>query len=351
MTFTRETQHAHGPVLVVIPCLNEESHIEDIVSGLAADVDRVDLTIIVADGGSRDQTRAIVQRLMRSNPRIALMDNPRRIQAAAINAAVRHYGRGARFIIRADAHATYPRRYCETLLNVRARTQADSVVVGMHTVGSTCFERAAAAAQNSVLGNGGSAHRNQSADRWVDHGHHALMTMEAFQAMGGYDETFSHNEDAELDNRLTAGGYHIYLTGEAQVIYYPRGNIPDLFRQYFNIGRGRARNFLKHRRNVKLRHLVLAAVAPAVCLTLLAPFAGIFAVPALAWSALCIGYGMTLGSRLGDPCAAAAGLAALAMQAGWSFGFFREIINEVWSRRAKPNAGVVSNVTIRDRSP
>ena len=109
------------------------------VSGLAAEADRVDLKIIVADGGSSDQTRAIVQRLMRSNPRIALMDNPGRIQAAGINAAVRHYGRSARFIIRADAHASYPKRYCETLLNVRTRTQANSVVVGMHTVGSTAL--------------------------------------------------------------------------------------------------------------------------------------------------------------------------------------------------------------------
>ena len=122
----------------------------------------------------------------------------------------------SRFLIRVDAHASYPARYCETLLHVQARTQADSVVVGMHTAGSTCFQRAAAAAQNSILGNGGSAHRTEIADRWVDHGHHALMTIDAFDAIGGYDETFSHNEDVELDARLIERGFHIYLTGEAK---------------------------------------------------------------------------------------------------------------------------------------
>jgi len=329
MSAPRESKAASGAVLVVIPCINEASHIENVVTKLAAEADRVDLRIAIADGGSSDQTRPIVQRLMRSNPRIMLMDNPKRIQAAGVNAAVRQYGLGAQYLIRADAHADYPNRYCETLLNVCVRTQADSVVVGMHTVGSTCFQRAAAAAQNSILGNGGSAHRNQSADRWVDHGHHALMTMDAFKAAGGYDETFSHNEDAELDNRLIANSYHIYLTGEAQVTYYPRANIASLFRQYFNIGRGRARNFLKHRRNVKLRHLVLAAVAPALCLALLAPFAGVFAVPALGWAALCISYGIVLGARLRDPCAAGAGIAAMVMQLGWSIGFFRALFAEV----------------------
>jgi len=102
-----------------------------------------------------------------------------------------------------------------------------------------------------------------------------------------------------------------------------------LFQQYFNIGKGRARNFLKHRKNAKLRHLALAGVAPAVCLFLLTPFSVIFALPALAWALLCLGYGVVLGMRLRDACAAAAGIAAIAMQAGWSFGFFAGLKDEL----------------------
>jgi succinoglycan biosynthesis protein ExoA len=340
----------NGRVLVVIPCLNEEKHIQNVVSKLAAEADRVDLRVIVADGGSTDQTRSIVQRLAHLNPRIALVENPKRIQAAAVNAAVRRYGEGARFLIRVDAHAGYPDRYCETLLNVQARTQADSVVVGMRTEGSTCFQRAAAAAQNSILGNGGSAHRNETADRWVEHGHHALMGIDAFKAVGGYDETFSHNEDAELDARLIQNGFHIYLTAEVRVSYYPRGSVTELFRQYFNIGRGRARNFLKHRKNTKLRHLVLAVVAPAICLMILTPLAGIFAVPALAWAALCIGYGIVLGARLHDACATAAGVAAMAMQAGWSFGFFRGLIATLLRRGDEITPGAEYKAATRNRT-
>ena len=109
---------------------------------------------------------------------------------------------------------------------------------------------------------------------------------------------------------------------ECAVTYFPRRSPLALFRQYFNQGHGRAFNFLKHRKNAKLRHLVLVGIAPIVSLLMLAPFSPIFAVPFLSWGLLCLGYGMLLGLRLRDPCAAAAGIAAMATQAGWSFGFF-----------------------------
>jgi succinoglycan biosynthesis protein ExoA len=195
----------------------------------------------------------------------------------------------------------------------------------MHTVGRTCFQRAAAAAQNSILGNGGASHRNVAREGWVDHGHHALMTIRAFKAVGGYDDSFSHVEDVELDIRLRAAGFAIFLTGEVNLTYYPRRTIAALFLQYRNVGRGRARNFLKHRKDTKVRHLILAGVAPAVSLLLLAPFSFDFAVPALTWALLCLGYGLLLGVGLRDLCSAAAGVAAIAMQAGWSFGFFEEL--------------------------
>ena len=271
--YARDFVDSRDLILVAIPCLNEEEHIANVVETLLAGADDIRMRIVVADGGSTDGTREIVEQLAKGDDRILLLDNPRKIQSVAVNEAVRRHGEDARFLIRVDAHAEYPERYCEHLLAVRAATDADSVVVSMRTRGESCFQRAAAAAQNSILGNGGSSHRNTTRDRWVDHGHHALMTLEAFKAVGGYDETFSHNEDAELDARLMQEGYRIFLTGEVPIVYYPRRNPVALFRQYFNIGRGRARNFLRHRSNAKLRHLVLAVVAPAILLLVFAPFA------------------------------------------------------------------------------
>jgi succinoglycan biosynthesis protein ExoA len=313
-------------VLVAIPCLNEEDHIESVVESILSEADEVRLKIVVADGGSTDGTRAIVARLACKDSRVVLLDNPRKIQSAAINEAVRIHGEEARILIRIDGHADYPERYCSRLIAAQVATGADSVVVTMRTKGRSCFQRAAAAAQNSILGNGGSSHRNATRGCWVDHGHHALMMLSAFRAIGGYDETFSHNEDAEFDVRFKEAGNRIFLAGEMPITYYPRRTAPALFRQYFNIGRGRARNFLKHRSSTKVRHLFLVAVAPAICLLLFAPLAPTLALPAVAWSMLCLAYGLFVGLRSRDACAAASGIAAMATHAGWSFGFVVELL-------------------------
>ena len=181
---------------MVIPCLNEQAHIENVLRGLAAEAHRTPMQIVVADGGGADGSRAVVEHIAAHDARVVLLDNPKRIQSAGVNLAARLHGEGcASCFGRRRAH--YPTRFCERLLAVQAKTGADSVVVAMRTVGRTCFERAAAAAQNSLLGNGGSAHRNRGAGRWVDHGNHALFASQPFSAVDGYDETFSHNEDVD----------------------------------------------------------------------------------------------------------------------------------------------------------
>jgi succinoglycan biosynthesis protein ExoA len=312
-------------VLVVIPSLNEAEHLEGLITTLLAEAGTSSLRIVIADGGSTDGTCDLVRGLAERDDRVVLLASGKRI-AAAINEAVGAYGGDAEFLLRMDAHAAYPAQFCARLLAVQAATGADSVVVSMLTEGRTCFQRAAAAAQNSLLGNGGAAHRNEPTGRWVEHGHHALMSMAAFKAVGGYDEIFLWNEDAELDARLGAAGFRIYLAGALSIVYYPRRSLGALYRQYFNYGRGRARNVLKHRRRPRLRQLLPLAVAPALGLLLLAPLSAVFAVPAAAWALACLAFGLLLGLRARDVCAAAAGIAAMTMHVGWSLGFLAHLL-------------------------
>jgi succinoglycan biosynthesis protein ExoA len=316
---------SEAAVLVVIPSMNEADHITKVTLDLLRDAGRLKLRIVVADGGSTDSTCEIVDGLARRDSRVALLNARKRI-AASINEAVACYGDDAEFLIRIDAHAEYPSHYCARLLAVQAETGADSVVVSMITKGHTCFQRAAAAAQNSILGNGGAAHRNQPRGQWVDHGHHALMRIAAYKRVGGYDEGFFWNEDAELDARLRAAGSRIYLAGGFSIEYFPRASVSALFRQYRNYGRGRALNFIKHREQLRLRQILPLAVIPAVAIAALAPFWIGSAVPALTWIAVSLIYGVLLGIAEQNICAAASGAAALVMHIGWSFGFFDALV-------------------------
>jgi succinoglycan biosynthesis protein ExoA len=314
-------------ILIVIPCLNEEAYIGGLVTKLVQNVAGLPTRIVIADGGSTDKTLSIIAELTRQFPNVILLNNPKRLQSAAVNLAVATYGDQADILIRMDAHADFPEDYVHQLVAEQNTTNADSVVVAMETVGTTDFQRAVAAAQNSKLGNGGSAHRIiGSSGQWVDHGHHALMRITAFRTAGGYDENFSHNEDAELDIRMQKCGFKIWLTGKTSHTYYPRSAPYPLFRQYYKYGEGRARNLLKHRTRPRLRQMVPVAVAPAVLMLILAPLAGIFAIPCLIWTAICLSYSVLLAIKAKDPTIALSGPAAMIMHVGWSLGFWHELI-------------------------
>jgi len=312
------------PLLIIIPCLNEETYIKALTEKLIVD----NVKIIIADGGSTDKTPIIAKELETQHDNVFYLHNPKRIQSAAVNLAVKEHGGASEYFIRIDAHADYPSDFCETLLKEAKDQKADSVVVSMNTVGKEGFQKAIAAAQNSKLGNGGSAHRNaENEGKWVDHGHHALMRISAFEDVEGYDESFSHNEDAELDMRLTKSGYKIWLTGKTDMIYYPRSKPIPLFKQYFKFGEGRLKTILKHRAKPHLRQMIPVGVAPAVGLYLLSPFFGLFAWPALIWAIICLAYGIKLAIDDKDKTIALSGFAIMIMHLAWSLGFWKGLID------------------------
>lgn len=312
--------------LIVIPCLNEEKNIERLLRQLVEGLDEQRMTIVVADGGSTDRTREIVEELAAQRTDIRLVDNPRRLQACGINLAVQQFGDGCEFLIRIDAHGDYPPDYCRVLLKEAVARKAHSVVVSMKTVGFGLFQKGTAVAQNSKLGNGGSKHRDGGKGQWVDHGHHALMQISAFRAVGGYDESFSHNEDAELDHRLRAAGFSIWMTSDTLMTYYPRSTAWSLYRQYYGYGRGRARNMLKHRMLPKLRQALPLAVVPVFVGALLAFLHWVAAAPFILWGSLCVTYGFWIAVSQKNPYGPVAAVSAMIMHFAWSAGFWAELL-------------------------
>jgi succinoglycan biosynthesis protein ExoA len=326
---------AASKALAVIPCLNERDEIGPLIQRLLEDPDWADPLVVVADGGSTDDTREQAAQIAAGDPRVRLVHNERRVQSSAVNLAAALHGQGRRWLVRVDAHAQYPRGYVSNLIKEAERTGASSVVVSMHTHGRHCFQRAAAHAQNSWLGTGGAAHRMGGKEGFVDHGHHALFDLAAFQAAGGYDESFTHNEDAELDVRLRKAGGRIWLTRAVEIVYLPRSSPWPLLRQYFSYGWGRARTLRRHRERPRLRQMAPLLVAPALAALALAPAWPAAAAPAGAWAAACCLYGVALSARRRSRCALLSGPAAMIMHAGWSAGFWAQLLV---GRRGSPVA-------------
>ncbi|MBF9033149.1 glycosyltransferase [Rhodobacterales bacterium HKCCE2091] len=308
--------------LIVIPALNEAAHVRRIVEQMTRATDRFGGTVVVADGGSTDGTRAIVAEIAARDARVKLLPNPRRYQSAGVNRAVEVFGAGHTHLVRIDAHSLYPDDFVDTLLEEAAEIGAASVVVGMVALGEATLQRLCAVTQNARIGNGGSKHRAEASGEYVDHGHHALMEIAAFRAVGGYDPDFTHNEDAELDHRLAQAGHRIWLTGRTVIGYLPRATLSGLARQYYNFGRGRARNLLKHRSRPRLRQLAVIGVAPVLALAWFAPVHTGLALPALAWIAVAMLGGAALALTSRNALALLAGPLAILMHVCWSMGFW-----------------------------
>jgi len=316
-------------VLVAVPVLNEARHISAcLASLLEGDESLQHVRLIVADGGSTDSTRELVSQFVADFPNMELIDNPGRLQSAALNRIVGMMAEAHHdILVRCDAHATYPPRY---ILDVAERLQsceAEALATPMDAIGETCFARAAAWVVDTPLGSGGSPHRGGRGSGYVDHGHHAGVRIDSFRKIRGYDESFSHNEDAEFDHRLRQAGGRIWLEADIRLTYRMRTSIASLARQYWFYGRGRARTYLKHRMWPRLRQVIPVAN---LILLLLSPPLGqlspIFLVWPIVYFGLLLASSLFLAVKKRSACGLLAGPALAAMHISWGAGFLRQLL-------------------------
>jgi succinoglycan biosynthesis protein ExoA len=322
-------------VLVAIPALDEAEAIGPCLrSLLEGDAYAARTTIVVADGGSTDGTQAVVRRLAARFPALRLMHNPGRLQSAGVNrVAEACAGPHHRVLVRCDGHAIYPPGYvARVAAALAARPEAASVATVMDATGGPGFARAAAWAVDTPLGSGGSAHRGGRRSGWVDHGHHAGFRLDWFRQIGGYDESFSHNEDAEFDHRLALAGGKVWLDSDIRLDYAMRPAPRALWRQYWNYGRGRSRTIVKHRTRPRLRQLApalhTALIVPSLALAPLWPPALGYAA---AYSGALAGASLWCAADRRETAGLWAGPALGVMHLAWGLGFLTGL-----ARAARP---------------
>jgi len=308
-------------VTIAMPCLNEAAFIEACLRSIQAQTyprDRIE--ILVADGGSTDPTRDILDRLAATDSRIRLIDNPDRVQAAGLNRILAE-ARGD-VIVRMDVHCEYAPDYVEKCITILERTGADNVGGAQRCRGRTEFELAVCAALTSPLGVGGAAYRSPDNEGFVDTVFLGAYRRSVFERIGPWDPAAITNEDAELNQRLVSAGGRIYLGREIVVHYTPRGSLGSLSRQYYRYGNGRARTLLKHRRFLSIRPaLPFLAVATGLLLLVSLPRveALLFVV---APAAVAFGFeAIRVGSSGGPRRAALVGVILPVIVASHGFGF------------------------------
>jgi cellulose synthase/poly-beta-1,6-N-acetylglucosamine synthase-like glycosyltransferase len=288
-------------VTIAMPSFNEEHYIEACIASVQAqDYPAELIEILVADGRSTDRTREILARLSAADPRIRMIDNPARLQAAGLGLLVKEATGDV--IVRMDVHAEYAPDYVRRCVEVLERTGADNVGGAQRAKARTPFQRALCAALASPLGVGGARYRSAEAEGFVDTVFLGAFRRRVFETVGLWDPGAITNEDAELNQRILDAGGQIYLSKDIVVHYFPRDSLKALATQYFRYGRGRARTLLKLGTFPTLRPLLPFFLVSGAAALLLAPplwplAPAAFATYALATGAEAVRVGRGLGAR------------------------------------------------------
>jgi cellulose synthase/poly-beta-1,6-N-acetylglucosamine synthase-like glycosyltransferase len=179
-------------------------------------------------------------------------------------------------LVRVDAHSVLPRGYLRQALTSLATTGAANVGAIQSPVGVSRTQRAIGAAMRHKLGSGAAAYRGSTTLERVDTAFLGAFRIDELRAVGGWDESFERNEDAELNIRLRNEGFEVWLDPALVVEYRPRSSLVALATQYWHYGWWRARTIRKHR-TFSARQLI----PPAVVATLVVSVLGAVAVSPL----------------------------------------------------------------------
>lgn len=247
-------------VSVVMPVRNEARHVTATLEALAGQsYPSSCMEIIVVDGRSEDDTRALVTAFAGRHPecRVRLIDNPERSIPTAMN-----YGIAAAsgsVIVRMDGHTLPAPDYVASCIAALARSGAGAVGGCISPVGGTPFGSAVAIAQSSGLGAGDAAFHFATEPQFTDTVYLGAFPRSVLERVGGYDPALLRNEDYELCLRIRAAGWRVYLDPAIRSRYVPRGSPAALARQYAAYGWWKVETWRRHPRSLRWRQAVPAA--------------------------------------------------------------------------------------------
>jgi len=212
---------------VVIPTLNEEDHIRKCLESVLAfeQPAEVECRVLVLDGGSVDDTKAIVNRILAQHPEVDLQDNPGVIQSRALNIAIKKCK--GDYLMRLDGHSSYPAYYLKECLETAQRSGVDNVGGVVITVpgGETYGAKLVQALTTHRFGVGDSGFRVGAQEGPADTVAYGFFKRDVFRRVGLFDERLVRAQDYEMNRRIVASGGTVWLNPQIQVFYQNQSSL------------------------------------------------------------------------------------------------------------------------------
>jgi succinoglycan biosynthesis protein ExoA len=262
-------------VSVILAVRNEAKFIRAAVESLLKqESEDFDLEILVVDGMSSDGTSAIVAELMQTDPRIRLVINERQKTPYAFNLGLKE-ARGE-YVCIFGAHTSYRRDYISVCLDELKKHDAVgcSGRIDTRAADGSAGARLVSWSLSHWFGSSTRSVRTQP-EGYRDTVPYPVIRKEALLAAGGYDEQLHRNQDNDMNQKLLAHGYRLYLTAKTECQYFVKPTVRSLLEYALHTGYWNVISFRQNRAAMKLRHFVpfifLLALIVALAAFLAAP--------------------------------------------------------------------------------
>lgn len=336
-------------VSIITPCYNEHKTIWLLLEGVYyQSYPRTAMEVVIADGGSTDNTLEVIQEFQSSHPDLVIrvVSNPQRITPAALNHAIAA-ARGD-ILIRLDAHSIPANDYVARCVAALEQGLGDNVggVWEIRPGGRGAIARSIAVAAAHPLAVGDAQYRHASGSaRAVDTVPFGAFRRELFERIGLFNERLPINEDYELNVRIRQLGGVIWLDPAIRSVYIARPTLHALARQYWRYGFWKLRMLTQYPATLRWRQampplFVAGVLGVASC----APFVTVARRALAAAIAL---YGGALGAagvhaavkRREPYLAAGLPLAMATMHLSWGSGFLWSACSLLGKRWASMRVG------------
>lgn len=320
---------------IIVPCYNERGTIHLLLDAIRSQTyPLTSMEVIIADGGSTDGTVAAISNWQNENPMLTIkvVPNPQRSIPAALNRAI-----GAatgEIIIRLDAHSKPHTSYVERIVALLQNQQAENVggVWDIQASSDHWMARSIAAAAAHPIGVGDALYRFSDKPSFVDTVPFGAFYRTLIDEIGLFDETLLTNEDYEFNARIRQQGGKIWLDPQIRAVYYARGDLKDLAKQYWRYGYWKRQMLRRYPETLRWRQalpplFILGLLLSAILALFFKSFLWLFLATIGIYTAVLLLTGLQLAIKNKEPrFLIGIPLAIACMHFSWGSGFLWGII-------------------------
>lgn len=220
---------------VIVPVRNEEKFIKKFLKSIIfQNYPKDKVEILIVDGLSEDRTREIIKKNIKKYPFVKLLTNFKKITPSGLNLAIKK-AKG-KYILRADAHAIYPKNYFSKSLYWIKKEKVENVggrIIPL-PFEKTLSSKAIALSLRSFFGRATSPFRKKlKKPTLVDTVFGGCWPKEIFEKIGYFDERLERSQDIEFNRRIKRFGGKILLVPQIYSFYFPKSKFLDYFKHNF----------------------------------------------------------------------------------------------------------------------